>query len=225
MAAIGIPCFVAGTPILTPKGWRKVNLLTVGDLVMTPTGPAPIIWTGARQLGAADLAAHPQDKPIHFDPGVVGNTARLRLSPQHALPFVQPNGEVVLVRAKHLAEAGQHGVRVAKGVTSVRYHHILLDRHAIILASGAAVESMYPGKQSLLAFPLDARLQIAAAIRRVRPGACGRIVQLGDLSLLYGSRAYPLARRTQVASLVEKDTIKIFSWQSSAVDVAIMKTG
>jgi Ca2+-binding RTX toxin-like protein len=226
MNAAGIPCFVAGTPILTPQGWRAVDALGVGDLVLTQAGgPAPIIWAGARQLNEADLAARPQDRPIHFNPFAVGNIQPLRLSPQHALPLVFAGGETVLVRARHLAEAGLPGVRAARGVQRVSYHHILLERHAIISAAGAAVESMYPGRQALLAFPLTARLQIAAAICLVRGATSRSVLRLDDLSPAYGSRVYPLAHRAQVRFPADKDAVKAFCPPPQASDFAMMETG
>lgn len=200
MAALGIPCFVHGTPILTPSGWRMIETLAVGDLVETQAGPAPIIWSGGRKLDAADLAARPTDRPIHFETGAIGNTAPLRLSPQHAVPMVQQDDSIALIRARHLAEAGLKGARVARGVKEVRYHHILLGHHAIIWAHGAAVESMYPGKQALLALPLTQRLQIAAAIRNTGRADVAKVVNLDDLSVAYGSRIYPLLRLRDIKS-------------------------
>lgn len=198
MAQIGIPCFVAGTQIQTPTGWRAIETLSLGDMVQTQAGPACIIWAGTRNLSAADLAARPTDKPIHFDTGTIGNTAPLRLSPQHAVALRRPDGHIRLVRARHLAEAKMRGVRVANGVKTVRYHHILLNHHGVLSAAGAAVESMYPGPQALQALPVVERLRIAAAIRACRMRAFVGITNLDDLSKVYGSRIYPLARRTEV---------------------------
>ncbi|WP_050527083.1 Hint domain-containing protein [Pseudorhodobacter aquimaris] len=196
MTTIGIPCFVSGTPILTSCGWRAVETLGPGDLVETQAGLAPIIWAGGRSLSAADLAARPADIPIHFATGAIGNNCPLRMSPQHAVPMVQPDGDIKLVRARHFVDMGKPGVRIAYGVKTVQYHHILLDRHAILSASGAAVESMYPGKQALAALTLAQQLQIAIAIRRIHPSA---MIDLGDLPTAYGNRIYPLLRRKDFA--------------------------
>ncbi|WP_158623211.1 Hint domain-containing protein [Pseudorhodobacter sp. E13] len=200
MGQMGIPCFVAGTQIQTPTGWCAVEVLTVGDMVQTQAGPARIIWAGARSLSVADLAAHPTDKPIHFDAGTIGNTTPLLLSPQHAVALQRPDGNIMFVRARHLAEANMRGVRVANGVKTVRYHHILLNHHGVLSAAGAAVESMYPGPQALQVLPVVERLRIAAAIRSCRQRAFLGITNLADLSNIYGSRAYPLARRSDLKS-------------------------
>jgi hypothetical protein len=202
MAAIGIPCFVGGTQILTPLGLRPVEGLRMGDLVSTDALPLPILWAGARQLGLADLHQTPALRPVHFDAGAVGNNRPLRLSPQHAVRLAGADGAPVLVRAKHLAEAGVPGVRIAKGVRSVRYHHLLLVCHAIVFADGATVESMYPGRMALAAFSPAARLAIAAAIAGQR-GATGQgsCIDLADLSGLYGPRCLPLLGRKEALRL------------------------
>jgi hypothetical protein len=202
MTAMGIPCFVAGTPILTASGPRPVEEITPGDLVKTDTGLRTVIWAGARSLGPGDLGANPALRPIHFDPGAIGNTATLRLSPQHAVLL---RGEVpVLARAKHIAAAGLPGVRIAAGVRQVRYHHLLLDRHSILSAAGAWVESLYPGPQMLsLIAPVD-RLRIAVAIAGLHRLGEQRLIDLTDLSKAYGPRAYPLISRSGVARWCRK---------------------
>lgn len=198
LMAMGIPCFVAGTPILTPSGWTAIEALCVGDLVQTEAGPAPVIWAGARRLSAADLAQRPMDAPVLFAAGCIGNAMPLALSPQHGVAMALPEGGTVLVRAKHLAKAKLEGVRIVQGASEVRYHHILLARHGILSAAGAAVESLYPGKQALLALPLVARLQIAAALHLCGRAGLERVIDLSDLTRDYGDRAYPLARRLSV---------------------------
>jgi len=197
MARMGIPCFAAGSPILTPSGPRPVETLTRGDFVITQTGPAPVIWAGSRSLGPADLAADPNQRPIHFAAGAIGNSVPLRLSPQHAVQIVMSDGLPVLVRAKHLAEAGLRGVRIARGVKSVTYHHLLLQRHSTLSAAGASVETMYPGHMALASFPIAARLAIAAAIiGSHRVGVAG-VIDLADLSQIYGPRCFPLLGRRE----------------------------
>lgn len=197
MAQLGIPCFAAGSPILTPSGPRPVETLTRGDFVITQTGPAPVIWAGSRSLGPADLAANPGQRPIHFAAGAIGNSVPLRLSPQHAVQIVGSDGSPVLVRAKHLAEAGLPGVRIARGVKSVTYHHLLLQRHSTLSAAGASVETMYPGHMALGSFPIAARLAIAAAIIGIHRVGVAGVIDLADLSQIYGPRCFPLLGRRE----------------------------
>ena len=199
LIAIGIPCFTSGTPILTPKGWVAVESLNCGDTILTSDGPQRILWTGHRALSDGDLARHPEWKPVHFPTGAIGNTQPLRLSPQHAVLMRDIFGAQVLVRAKHLAEQGFGGARVAQGVWSVRYHHILMERHAILCAAGAAAESFYPGPLAMEMLDWPARLSVSAAI--AGKASPDRLLTVEDLAALYGDRRHPLARRKALSGL------------------------
>jgi hypothetical protein len=55
--------------------------------------------------------------------------------------------------------------------------------------------------RALAAFPLAARLQIAAAIRAVRRGPFGGVMRLDDLPAAYAHRVYPLARKRDLDDL------------------------
>lgn len=190
MAAIGIPCLVAGTPIHTPTGWRKIEEVRAGDVVTTCTGPMRVIWAGNCALRAADLIRRPDWKPVYFPIGAIGNTAALRLSPQHAVRMADADGNTVLVRAKHLAKAAFGGARFACGVRSTCYHHILLERHSVLSAAGAPVESLYPGPQTVAMFDWPARLSLAIAV--FGSFAEGVSLPARTVAERYGPRVHPL---------------------------------
>ena len=188
--AMGIPCFAAGTRILTPQGERAVEQLAVGDMVLTPQGAQPVLWHGARHLDAGALRDQPELRPIRVKAGRFGLQRDLTVSPQHAV--LVPG--VGLVRARHLAEWGQ-GARVAQGVRSVTYHHLLLPHHALIWAEGGQAESFYPGRMALAALGLVDRLDVARIILRF--GA-----RSGSLCEVYGPRCQPvLTQREAKAGL------------------------
>jgi Ca2+-binding RTX toxin-like protein len=197
LAAMGIPCFTKGTPILTPTGWRPVEDLVLGDLVTTQNGPQRVLWAGGRKLEENDLLLRPDWRPIHLPTGLLGNALPLRLSPQHAVLMTDARGESVLVRAKHLAELKFGGARVAKGVRSVSYHHILMEKHAIVSAAGAPAESFYPGPIGMAMLEWPARLAVMAAV----VAAFGQITSCDPkmLSQFYGPRAYSLVGKKAVA--------------------------
>ena len=200
MAQMGIPCFVAGTPILTPSGYRAVETLSVQDVVVTSEGPSQVLWVGRRAMSPEDLTLRPEWKPVHFPPYAIGNTLALRLSPLHAVQLQDAFGRKSLVRAKHLAEVGFGGARPARGVTSLSYHHILLEQHAVICAAGAPTESLYPGPQTMAMFGWADRLEIAIAIlsrTKTRLPCTERV-----LSKIYGPRVHPVARRKALGDLV-----------------------
>ncbi len=190
MAAMGIPCFAAGTPILTPGGEVAVETLRAGDMVATTEGPRRVIWAGCRALTGADLDRRPDWRPVHVPPGALGNRVALRLSQQHAVLMRSGEGQPVLVRARHLAEAGVAGLRIARGLRRVAYHHVLLDRHAVLSAAGAPAESFFPGPTALAMLHLPDRLAVLAAVQAVAGSVAG-----------YGPRAHPLAGRSALKGL------------------------
>jgi hypothetical protein len=134
-----LPCFAAGTRIATEDGERAIERLRVGDLVRTAGGGLRrIVWIGAR---AVDCARHPRPqtvRPIRVRAGAFGPglpSRDLRLSPDHAVFAPETGG---LVPVKCLVDgAAVRQERVAK----VRYLHLELEAHALVLAEGLAVES------------------------------------------------------------------------------------
>jgi Ca2+-binding RTX toxin-like protein len=198
MRAIGIPCFTKGTMIDTPQGLRPVEALRKGDLVATSEGPKTVIWAGMRHLGPDDLAADPELCPVQFDIGAIGNDAVLRLSSQHAVLWRDAQGAPALIRSRHLAQARIGGVRFARGVRQVTYHHLLLPRHSMIRAAGAWVESLYPGGQALQLVTPRQMIEIAAAIIKSRPQLVAGVIRIDDLTDIYGDRILPLLSRKDV---------------------------
>jgi hypothetical protein len=131
-------CYVAGTRILTPDGPRAIETLTPGTRVMTWNGQAlPVKWLGHRRI---DLARHPdplQLAPIRIRraalaPGVPERD--LLVSPDHAL-FL----DGMLIAARQLVNGSS--IVQETGIAAVTYWHLELDRHAIVLAEGAAAET------------------------------------------------------------------------------------
>jgi len=190
--AMGVPCFAAGTRILTPQGERAVEQLVAGDLVLTSTGQAePLLWCGHRTID--NLAVHSQLRPVRLATGAFGARRVLTLSPQHAVCVAGPDGPA-LVRARHLAECDPR-VRIAQGLRKVDYHHFLLPRHALVVAEGALVESFYPGAVALSALPSQDLLTLRNAVLAQLPPD----TQLAGTSLaqLYGPRCLPLLSRRE----------------------------
>ncbi len=199
--AAGIPCFARGTLILTPEGERPVEDIRAGDLVLTEgSGAQPVIWAGHRALGPRDLDRQPELRPIHFATGSIGNSRPLRLSPQHAVAIRLPDGKGVLARARHLSEAALPGVRVARGMRAVTYHHLLLPRHAVLWADGARTESFYPGPEAMRMLGEAQRISVIAALRAALANkvALPTTPKPDVLMQLYGPRALPLVTRSDL---------------------------
>jgi hypothetical protein len=161
-------CFTPGALIATPQGPRRIETLQAGDLVSTrDNGDQPLRWIGFRSLGAEELRANPDLRPIRIEAGALGNglpERALVVSPQHrmlvrsrivAKMFGQPE---VLVAAKHLL--GIPGISVCEAVESVDYWHFICNRHEVVFSEGAPTESLYLGRQTLAGLSAASRREI-----------------------------------------------------------------
>lgn len=194
LMAAGVPCFTPGTAIRTPRGPVPVDYLRPGDLVETlDNGAQPLLWVGQRDLSPGTLQLAPRAKPILIPEGVLGNSAPLVVSPQHAMLLGPDQGlrAPALVRAKHLAEA-PGPIRIAAGKKRVRYHHLFFAQHQIVWANGALTESFYPGPIALQTFT-DAE----AAITELFP-----LLKRRPAEEVYGPTAYPILKRREVLAQV-----------------------
>ena len=205
MARMGIPCFAAGTMMCTPDGWRMVETLKPGALVMTREGAAvPVLWAGHRSIATAELALRPSAVPVRVETDVLGNTAPLLLSQQHAVLMHCAGKGERLVQIGHLAAAGYRGIRLARGIRRITYHHLLVPQHTVLIAQGAAAESLYPGPQALQALTPMAQMALEQAIL----GQAGQLPAQGfaieECARLYGPRYRPLLKRIEVMRLQAK---------------------
>lgn len=139
-----LTCFAAGTRLQTPEGAQSIETLKIGDLVMTlDHGPQPIRW-----IGRTETVGQGSHAPIRIAPGALGNSAPLRVSPQHRMLVASGAAELqfgeaeVLVAAKHMV--GQAGI-TQELCGPVGYVHILFDRHELVMAEGIWAESFFPG--------------------------------------------------------------------------------
>lgn len=144
VGSFGPTCFTPGTLITTPTGARPIEDLRIGELVETlDHGPQPI-----RYIVDGSFRASNDIAPIRFAVGSIGNDLPLIVSPQHRILISGWKAELfyeqnsVLVAAKHLVNG--HSVRQVFGGT-VRYIHLLFDRHEIVFGQGIPSESYFPG--------------------------------------------------------------------------------
>lgn len=163
-----IPCFVAGTLILTPEGEVPVESLLPGDLVMThDEGPQPLRWIGQRQVAAEGAFA-----PVRIRAGTFGNHRTLRVSPQHRVLVRDSLAELlfgeaeVLVSAKDLVN--DRSITVESG-GMVDYVHLLFDRHQVVYSEGLATESFLPGPQTTQSFERAIVDEICAIFPEIDP--------------------------------------------------------
>lgn len=156
-------CLAKGTRVSTAQGYRRVENLRPGDLLLTKDrGAQPLRWIGHRDVPAVGPSA-----PVVFAPGALGNTRTLRVSPQHRMLITGWKAEMlfgeteVLIAAKHLVD----GIEVTqKHGGDIEYFHLCLDRHEIIFAEGAETESFLPGATGLATLTQCQRDELAAAL-------------------------------------------------------------
>lgn len=187
-------CFTEGTLIDTPQGPRAVETLRVGDLVTTlDDGPQPLRWVGGwRMLASGDTL------PVCIAAGVLDNDADLRVSGQHLLRVTGVDCELlfgeaeVLVAAKDLA--GLPGIRFETAPRGVVYHHLLLDRHQLVLANGTAAESLHPGPMAVDNLPAPLLAQMRATFlpweleRLAQQPAARRVLRGSEARVLHDAR-------------------------------------
>ncbi|MEM9011240.1 MAG: Hint domain-containing protein [Pseudomonadota bacterium] len=191
-------CFGLGTLIATPGGERRVEDLSVGDLVETlDRGPQPIRWIGRRTLRFT-RAAH-RSKPILFPAGALGNGRPRRdliVSPQHRI--LLRGGDVWACAGEAEALGAAKGfvawpkVRQLKGCREITYLTLLFDRHEVIRAEGVALESFFPGPQGMTLLSAEEREEVYALHPALR----------ADPDHGYGRRARPFLKPREVRVLL-----------------------
>ncbi len=134
----GSRCLLKGTLVATPNGQVAVEKLSVGDLVTVVSGETlPVKWIGWQSFRAKGIDWNESVMPIRVKRHALdGKTPHrdLYLSPNHAV-FI----DGVLIRIKDLVN-GRSIARIPVERT-LDYYNIVLDRHAVVLAEGAAVET------------------------------------------------------------------------------------
>ncbi|MEE8658666.1 hypothetical protein DOFOFD_06545 [Acetobacteraceae bacterium EV16P] len=135
-------CFLSGTRIYTPEGWRLVEDLLPGDAVITYEDGAEVA-TAVRWVGSGDVTCR-MDVPGDLA-GYAVRIVKDAFGP--GAPF-----EDVLVTSEHcvFVDGGLIPVRMLVNGGSIayeremptyRFHHIETEKHAIISAAGLHMET------------------------------------------------------------------------------------
>lgn len=130
-------CFAAGTRIQTESGPLTVELLAVGDQVITASGERRSIkWIGDMVSRPKRHSRPEQYQPVRVEPHAFAPNVPsfpVRLSPGHAVLV-----DGVLVPVSGLVNGASI---VQEDVAEVRYFHIELESHDVLLAEGLPCES------------------------------------------------------------------------------------
>ena len=180
-----MPCFVRGTRLLSPHGYRAVEELRPGDPLITASGERrPVRWIGWRTL---DLGPAPARNalPVLIMPGAFGPGRPhrvLRLSPLHCV-----HADGVLIPVTHLVNGA---TIIRERAAAATYFHVELDRHDILLAEGLECESYFCsgnrgalyhelGRHSPAARPFAPNITSGARLAAVRRRLHGIALQAG----------------------------------------------
>ena len=148
-------CFTPGTRIRTPRGEVPVERLKAGDLVLTlDRGAQEVLAVHVSDLDAAHLRQRPRHGPVRIGAGAMGQglpERDLTVSPQHRVMISSPVARRMFDSRQILAPAcqlaGRPGIARIDAPGGVRYIHLLLDHHAIVLAEGLPCETLFIGAQ------------------------------------------------------------------------------
>lgn len=164
----GVPCFAAGTCLLTLSGEVAVEFLKIGDYLQTADdGAQPIIWIGSTKI--VFNAYNEKQKPILIAAHALGTDTPHRdlvVSPQHKILLENNDHQGILAPVKGLT--AQRGIRIMKGRKEVEYFHVLLPKHSILISNGLATESFYPGETGMKMLNRTQRDAIEVAVPSLR---------------------------------------------------------
>lgn len=196
-----ILCLTSEVPVRTPLGYRPCHKLRPGDLVWTlDHGYQPVRWIGQAKMPAALFAAEPKTRPIllrrdALAPGVP--LADLYLSRQHRVLLRSKVADHMVGEDEVLIPAIQFATseiaEIDNNPPDLIYMHLLFDRHEVIDASGALVESLMLGPQSSEALTLG---QFRDAAGHRLPRALYGCAKTPARPLLTGKQARALIDRT-----------------------------
>jgi len=185
-----MPGLDPATPVATPQGYRRVDSLKRGDLVLSETGGSlPVLHVLHREVPALGIF-----RPVTLRAPFFGLQQGIQVSASQRV--VVSGSEVeylfgrpeVLVPARHLMGTSVATPGQAMGFTT-RYTQLVLPDHAPLLAAGAVLESLYLGSLRRDALRLQAS-QLAAVDRMTLPE--------------HGPPRYPVLRAFDAAVLAER---------------------
>ncbi|WP_298222137.1 Hint domain-containing protein [Acidocella sp.] len=133
-----VPCFLGHTLIATPDGEKRIDQLSVGDMILTDQGDTvPVRWIGRRTVSTR-FSDPLRLMPVRICAGALGNhlpTRDLLISPDHAVLIDER-----LVNAGALVN-GETILREPWMPETFVYYHIEVEKHDLLLAEGVPAET------------------------------------------------------------------------------------
>ena len=196
-------CFGAGTQILTSMGYCAIDMLAIGDAVMTrDNGLQEIRWIGSTNVPATAMQNDPNLRPVKIAAGTFGPTmpeTDLTVSRQHRILVEDWRAELLFDSERVLvpAHALVNDTTVTHGATDegVTYFHIVFDEHEVIDAQGLMTESFHPCRATVLGMAPEARVELFKLFPELSPDN-------GEASAF--EPAYPMLKAFEARMLAEK---------------------
>jgi hypothetical protein len=136
-------CFLKGTLIDTPDGQKKVEDLSIGDLVTTIGGAArPVQFISAYSYRKADPS---RDWVEDVKPVVVRKSAISDNVPNRDLYMTRAHAlylDGMLIPVCNLINGSTIVVDDAEDLSELEYFHVKFESHDVVYAEGAACESL-----------------------------------------------------------------------------------
>jgi hypothetical protein len=123
-----VPCFFGNARVKTQNGYRRMDSLKEGDLVLTPAGSSVAI----ERVKKYAVAAGPSTNPYVIPAGLYGAERRVIISPDHKVCL--PDGRKVEAKKLGLVQEERDGM--------LTYYNLELTGEADMVVSGVAVESL-----------------------------------------------------------------------------------
>jgi hypothetical protein len=140
-----VHCLLKTTKISTRSGYRQVQELQIGDEVHTLAGLKPIKWIGynkfTKEEGKTWLDSVMPVRVSRFAINDHSPHSDLYLSPLHCIFFNE-----ALIPVKYLINGVNVTQSAPSDMSTIEYYHIELDRHEVLYAEGALVESYFDGE-------------------------------------------------------------------------------
>ncbi|MGR3712024.1 MAG: Hint domain-containing protein [Shimia sp.] len=155
-----VPCFVAGTKIVTQGGLQLIEELAEGDRVLTrDNGYQTLRW-----IGLSSRIALGDDATVQIAAGTLGNHDDIAFSRNHRVLIQSDVAMTLFGEREVLIKAGDlvnnTSVRYRNDGLPVTYVHLLFDQHEIVRANGLDCESYHPSHETLDSFDPETRQEI-----------------------------------------------------------------
>jgi hypothetical protein len=141
-----VPCFFGDAPVLTVKGYVRMDAIAEGDKVMTPVGSEATV----ERVKCYRVAAGSSTNPYVIPKGRFGATQKLLISPDHRVQT-----------AEGLIEAKKLGLKQEAREGFLTYYNLELAGGANMVVAGVAVESLAAVKRMVVPRAVFERLLTA----------------------------------------------------------------